>query len=262
MQNDQFKHYLINRFADQMNTQFLPSRILAVENSMFNQTILEMPKHFQRWGDANNVPSQLSELYQTHLLFQSELSCRSEQVRNHIQSEFQLPQQVDLTLDVFPLFSGSITVSTVTPEAYPWNGTYFDGVPIKIEARAKNDYTFSHWESNDLITDTLNPVFLDTLKTNSTVFRAHYNSTSSVPAAFAIYPNPSATGITIKPIRPIGSLETLTFTDLLGRVFFVPFEVVGGNEYTLDVSALTKGHYIISYVSQSGTSFHSKFIKL
>jgi hypothetical protein len=163
---------------------------------------------------------------------------------------------------VFPLFSGSITVSTVTPEAYPWNGTYFDGIPIKIEARAKNDYTFSHWESNDLITDTLNPVFLDTLKTNSTVFRAHYNSTSSVPAAFAIYPNPSATGITIKPIRPIGSLETLTFTDLLGRVFFVPFEVVGGNEYTLDVSALTKGHYIISYVSQSGTSFHSKFIKL
>ena len=262
MRNDRFRHYFINRFADQMNTQFLPSRLLAVENSMFNQTILEMPKHYQRWGDANNVPVQLSELYQTHLLFQSELSCRSEQVRNHIQSEFQLPQQVDLTLDVYPLFSGSITVSTVTPEAYPWTGTYFDGIPIKIEARAKNDYTFSHWESNDLIADTLNPVFIDTLKTNATVFRAHYNSTSSNPEVFAIYPNPSSAGITIKPILPIGSLETLTFIDLLGRVFFVPFEVVGFNEYTLDVSALSKGHYIIRYLSQTGTSFHSKFIKL
>ena len=31
-----------------------------------------------------------------------------------------------------------------------WSGTYFKGIPISLEAIAKDGYQFSHWEGTDL----------------------------------------------------------------------------------------------------------------
>ncbi len=101
---------------------------------MFNRTVSEMANEYARWGDPNNVQAQVDAFYQYHLIFSEDLLCRPENMRNHIQSSFSLPQQVSVNLDVYPSNAGKIEISTITPNSYPWNGIYFDGIPIQLEA--------------------------------------------------------------------------------------------------------------------------------
>ncbi|MFN5841707.1 MAG: T9SS type A sorting domain-containing protein, partial [Bacteroidota bacterium] len=191
--------------------------------------------------------------------------CRSEQVRNHIQSEFNLPQQVDVNLDVFPANAGKINISTITPNSYPWIGIYFDGVPIKIEAEAMPGYQFSHWEANGLIADTLNAVFLDTLQTDSISFKAHFISTVGIneltSQSIQVYPNPTSDKIIIKHVNSSEILDALNIVDAKGRKYNISFSASGNGEYVVDVSSFSNGYYIINFTSKNGRIFNAPFIK-
>ncbi|MBK9593627.1 MAG: hypothetical protein IPO32_19710 [Crocinitomicaceae bacterium] len=92
-----------------------------------------MDNQHAKWGDPFKV-GQMTDFTTAIIQFQNELMCRGDQVRDDIQNGFGLPQQVDVTLNVFPANAGKIHISTITPEVYPWNGIYFDGVPIQVEA--------------------------------------------------------------------------------------------------------------------------------
>ena len=265
IQNDRFKNYFINRFADQMNTVYLPSRLTAIENYMYNLTLPEMPAHFGRWDNPNNVPSLMNSFFQYHQLFQDELNCRPDSLRDQIQNNFNLPQQIAVNLDVAPYNAGKITISTIAPSNYPWNGIYFDGVPIKIEAIAFPGYQFSHWGNNGLISDTLNPVFLDTLTTAAVNFTAHFISTLDVnevkPSVFYIYPNPSFESITIKTKENIGTINQLSVLDIMGKEFRLDSKQIGSNEYWINCSNLSSGFYLLKSQTENGKSYYSEFIK-
>ena len=156
IQNYKFRNYFINRFADLMNTTYLPGRVLKVENSMFDQTVMEMPEEYQRWGDPNQVNQQMNSFINNHLVFQTQLTDRSPQVRNHIQAGFSLNGQVNVTLNVLPVGAGRIKISTIIPDSLPWTGVYFDGNPVRITALSNLGYHFNHWQPN-VILGTQNP---------------------------------------------------------------------------------------------------------
>jgi hypothetical protein len=265
LQNDRFRNYFINRFADQMNTVYLPARLLAIEDAMYNLTLPEMPAHFARWGDPNNVPAHMNGYLQYHQLFSDELACRPDNMRNQIQSNFNLPQQVQVELDVFPSNGGKINISTISSDSYPWNGIYFDGVPIQIEALAMPGYQFSHWESNGLITDTLNAVFLDTLTTAAINFKAHFVSTLGIdelkPSVFDIYPNPTSEHLTIKLKENIGKINQLSVYDVLGKEYHLDNKQNGTTEYWINVSSLGPGFYLIKCQTDDSKLYHGEFIK-
>jgi len=266
IQNDRFRHYFINRFADQMNSLYLPERLLAIENAMFNQTVSEMANEYQRWADPFNVSGWMNYFYENHLVFRDELACRPEQARNYIQSNFNLPQQVEVELDVFPANAGKIKISTISPDEYPWEGIYFDGVPIQIEAIAAPGYQFSHWADNDLISDVLNGIFLDTLSTSSVVFKAYFTSTAGFSElnanAFMIYPNPATDVINITTTVNLGELETLKIVDLLGKEHAVSFNEAASFEWLMDVSQLNPGYYFVQYCAKDGRTYKAAFVKL
>lgn len=266
IQNERFSNYFINRFADQMNSLYLPSRLLAIDSTMFNLTVSEMANEYYRWGDPNNVPTQINNFYQNHLTFRSELLCRSEQVRNHIQANFNLPQQINVNLDIYPPNAGEINISTITPTDYPWSGVYFDGVPIKLEATAKPNYQFSHWEPNGLIADTLNPIFLDTLTTSTADFIAHFNymppiDTANMIDAFLVFPNPTSGQLTILLGSTMGEVESIRLYNILGQECGLPFTKTNANQYHFDVSELRGGYYVIRYTAKDGSTFLGEFIK-
>ncbi|MFM7757918.1 MAG: T9SS type A sorting domain-containing protein, partial [Crocinitomicaceae bacterium] len=265
LQNERFKNYFINRFADHMNTVYLPSRLLELENDLFNRTVSEMANEYERWGDPNNVQAQVDAFYQYHLIFSEDLLCRPENMRNHIQTNFNLPQQVNVQLNVYPQNAGKIEISTISPDSYPWNGIYFDGVPIQIEALAMPGYQFSHWESNGLITDTLNAVFLDTLTTTAISFKAHFVSTLGIdelkPSVFHIYPNPTSENLTIKLKENIGKINQLSVYDVLGKEYHLDKKQNGTTEYCINVSSLGPGFYLIKCQTDDGKLYHGEFIK-
>ncbi|MEY3450521.1 MAG: hypothetical protein RL711_346 [Bacteroidota bacterium] len=258
LQNDRFKNYFINRFADQMNTVYLPSRLLEIENDMFNRTVSEMANEYERWGDPNNVQAQVDAFYQYHLIFQEDLVCRPENMRNHIQTNFNLPQQVNVQLNVYPQNAGKIEISTITPNIYPWNGIYFDGVPIQLEAQAEPGYQFSHWEANNLISDTTNAIFLDTLTNNSVNFIAHFISTVDlveIPnSSILIYPNPTKDILHITGLSENIDSEIKVFNPL-GQLVY---SGITANE--INVGNLAKGWYILT-IEDRGITYKTKFIK-
>lgn len=267
MQNNRFHDYFINRFADVMNTEYLPERTIPLENSFFNQTVVEMQNEYQRWGDPNNIPGQMTDFYNSHLTMQSEMTERTNQVRNHIENNFNLPNQVDLTLDVHPNGAGKIHISTIEPTEYPWNGVYFNGVPIKIEAIPSPGYTFANWGTNGLISNILDPVFLDTLDITTIQFDAYFEGgvgldENTATNGFSLYPNPAKHQIALVDLKG-NTNEALSYqlVDLTGRVLKSNELNTAQPETIIDLSGLPNAMYLIRVVSNTEVKEQLRFVK-
>jgi hypothetical protein len=268
MQNDRFRNYFINRFADQMNSVYHPERLVALENAIFEQTVGEMPNQFQRWGDPANVPGQMTDFYNNHLTFQGELVCRGEQVRDHIQENLDLPRQVAVTLSTEPADAGSIRISTLEPATYPWSGVYFDGVPISIDAVAAPGYTFSHWKRNDLISDTLQPVFLDTLQADAVTFSAVFLEkpngfdNQEPDMGMRLYPSPATTQVQVTNLPQPGAHPLRwSIQDMQGSIRQRGVFAPGEANHTLEISSLPPGLYLVRFDDAAGNSQHGRFVK-
>ncbi len=268
IQNKRFHDYFINRFADVMNTEYRLDRILPLEQFFFDQTVVEMQNEYTRWGDPSNVSQQMTDFYNNHLVFRNELSSRSTFVRQHIKNNFSLPNIVNLQLDVHPEGAGKIHISTIEPDTYPWQGYYFNGVPVKIEAIANPGYQFSYWGPNPLITNGLDPVFLDTLDLFNVSFNAYFEehglgiSETEISTHFNLFPNPSTESVTI---QGSGLMQNSNFNfrivDLNGRLQ-MQGEIDDQNATILNITSLKRGIYIVQFLSEDGIKEERKLVKL
>ncbi|KAF0131610.1 MAG: hypothetical protein FD155_134 [Bacteroidetes bacterium] len=266
VQNVRFRNYFINRFADLMNTEYRIEKILALENEMFSKMVVEMPNEYSRWGDPNNIPGQMIGFGNNHNLFQQQLSQRTSQVRNHIQSNFNLANQVEVTLKVDPEEAGFIRISTVTPDTYPWLGTYFNGVPVKIEAFAKSPYTFINWSGNGLFSDTLNPVFQGMLNAETVIFEAHFENITGFDEYeslhVSVFPNP-ANDILNVSIQNLPNEElTYRISDIYGKTLHQSKLILSDRNHKISLKDINSGVYILEILSTSKKYSKVKFIRL
>lgn len=270
MENDRFRNYFINRFADVMNTTYDTSRLRAINTFMYDQTLAEMPNEYARWGDANNIPGQMSDFYNNYLSLDSDLVCRTEQVRNHIENRLTLPQQVDITLNVFPAGGGKIHISTITPADYPWKGVYFDGVPVKLEALPNPGYTFWHWGANAQLNDTLNSVFLDTLNADL-LFKAYFKAipneltdNETFNSSYMLYPSPVQDFLTLQH-RDQSMQQACHFeiVNIAGIKMLEGDLKTGEEKTTFPVSNFAAGVYLFNIQDKKeGTRWQIKFVKM
>lgn len=266
LQNQRFKHYFINRFADVMNSAYKNDTVSAIENRYFNSFVAEMPKEYARWGDVNNIPGQMAAFVENHNTLSSQLELRSTEVRNHIQANFDLLNQLEVTLDVYPAGGGKIRISTLTPDDYPWQGIYFNGVPVKIEAIATPGYTFLHWADNGRIPDTLNSSWLGSLGSGDITFKAYFDPTS-VPVnnesitGLSVYPNPATNVLYVQGYRNPGIMD-YRIVDAHGRVMFTGILNTNNAVSQLDIHTLQKGVYYLQVNDREEGLLNNKFIKM
>jgi CotH kinase protein/Chitobiase/beta-hexosaminidase C-terminal domain/Lamin Tail Domain len=257
MQNEKYYTYFINRYADLMNSAYKSDRLTQIANSYYTQMVPEWINETQRWGDPNANPQDvLDQFASKQAAFVADLQCRSEQVRNHIQAQYNLPQQTLVILDVIPADAGTIQISTLEPNNYPWEGIYFDGVDIKVEAQAKFGYTFSHWQPNSAITDTLSPLFLDQLGSNELVFTAVFKPEAVSVFNFSttewnIYPTLAQDFITLAHGTLNTQHATFSITDMAGRVVQTGSLNTTDTESIVALNSLPVGHYTVSLVSEN-----------
>lgn len=267
IQNERFRNYFINRFADLMNTEFRIEKILALENEMYNKMVVEMPNEYGRWGDPNNIPGQMADFESNHLLFQEQLSERTTQVRNHLQEHFSLSNQVLVSLNVHPEGAGFIRISTIIPDYYPWQGIYFNGVPVKIEAVANSPYTFINWADNGLISDTLNPLFEDVLNVEAVSFEAFFEDITGVneknkeSQEFSIFPNPAKEYLDL-------TLNDFPKEDLQYQIIDVNGKIVKEglfahtkNRIKISLQSLQPSAYFLKVSNNKEVLFKQKFVK-
>lgn len=167
LQNPIYHDYFVNRYADLMNSTFLPERTLAMEDSMYLEVEAELPRQLELWG-YGPVENQLDEFNNYRNALRNDFLIRSDKVRNHIKDDFGLDGEVNITLECSPPGSGRIKISTLTIFDLPWTGIYFNGVPVQITAEPNTGYTFSYWETNPFIDDTTLNSFISNITVNET----------------------------------------------------------------------------------------------
>lgn len=150
LENNSFKNNFINRFADLLNTTYLPERVIDIINEMKNGVEDEIVEHGQRWNSIYSL-----QFWNSNIDVMIEFSNqRPAHQRNHILQKFSINSTINATLDVSSAEHGSIKINTIeikdgTPgivgNPYPWTGIYFESIPVKLTAIASPGYTFSHW---------------------------------------------------------------------------------------------------------------------
>ncbi|MFN5324415.1 MAG: CotH kinase family protein [Bacteroidota bacterium] len=266
IQNPRYRKYFINRYADLMNTAYQYDRLESVANSMFNQTVMEMPKEYMRWGDPNNISGQMTAFINNHQTLLSEYAVRTDEVRDDILNNFSLNGLVDITLDVIPAGAGKINISTIIPDQLPWTGVYFNGNPVRVTALPNPGYTFSHWEVTSgasTIVDT--SISFESNFSFNTQLKAHFNGVSSSVASpsgdldvLQVYPNPSSGVfyIRVHSDAPPAATSSLRVFDFTGAEVLVEKGIDLKGMHKVDLSSLPKGVYLIQ-LTLGNTHTHS-----
>lgn len=155
-----FQYDFINRFADLLNTAFLPERLEAIIDD-FDATIAPyMQEHYERWHRPE------PEFRAEHLdLVRNFAEERKAVMEEHIIEFFELDGAYELTVSVQPLAGGIIKVNSIAvhpdsvyisgPNTYPWTGIYYSGVDLPITAIPAHGFEFSHWLETGSTADTL-----------------------------------------------------------------------------------------------------------
>lgn len=151
LMNEGFKHAFINRTADLLNTVFMPWRIEEIVHAFKNRIEPEINTHMSRWNRPYSF-NWWNYSVDNMIVFGEK---RPEFLRQHFIDYFELEGETSITLDVSNAQHGYIRLNSVhvneqTPgvahNPYPWEGSYFLGVPVELEAIPQAGYVFSHWE--------------------------------------------------------------------------------------------------------------------
>jgi len=183
LENENFKYAFINRLSDYLNTIFAPETVLQKIETVFETIEPALPRHLERWSGSLNTWYENVEIVQTFAEY------RLDYLREHIVNEFGLSGMAEVTLAISPANSGAIKINTSYITQSPWQGTYFQGVPIQLTALPHPGYQFTGWSggsaeksrtllitlTNDLAL-TANFEFVGTATTTVVINEINYNS--------------------------------------------------------------------------------------
>lgn len=148
--NTTFKNDFINRFADLLNTNFLPTYMVSKINQFKAGIETSMPEHIDRWKTHTSMASWQNHINET-IDF---ANTRPNNQRSHIRTQFGITGDINVTLNVNNTTRGYVKMNTVdikstTPgvsaNPYPWTGIYFKAIPVTIKAIALPGYQFTNW---------------------------------------------------------------------------------------------------------------------
>jgi len=144
LNNTLFKHKLINRCADLLNTLFIPDTAIARMDSTKAIVYAEMPNELARWNSSKTMATWENDVSQVNFF----LTNRPNTVRDQILSYFSLPATNTINLSV--VGNGKLHLSTINIPTNPWSGIYFENVPVEITAIPDPGYIFTGWSDSNL----------------------------------------------------------------------------------------------------------------
>ncbi len=154
LKNQSYRNYFISRYADLLNTTFLPGRTTSIINRMKAVIEPEMEEHITRWS----MPESMDKWHEEVQVMIDFVNARPVFQRQHMRRQFGITGNTTITTDVSAPEHGHIRINTIdimsategiSADPYPWTGIYFQGIPVTFEAIPKPGYAFSHWEGLD-----------------------------------------------------------------------------------------------------------------
>ena len=146
LENNAYRDYFISRYADLMNTTFRRENFLDEMIKVKDRISPEMWNHFELWGENG---WHFWHSYHMGELVIPAIMERPAFARQYLNDHFQLNGQVELKVNVFPENAGTIKLNTITlaEEDLPWDGIYYDGVPVELTVTPNPGFNFKFWRS-------------------------------------------------------------------------------------------------------------------
>jgi hypothetical protein len=255
MDNEDYRVYFINRFADLNNTLYRSERLLSIEQNYFNEWALEMQQEYQRWGNPNEVAQEMDQFYDRHNLLRDDIECKAGVIQDQIQDALELDGQFDVLLDVYPENAGVIHLNTITPTDYPWEGIYYKGIPIELTAEANPGYNFVLWGVDSDVDDQTNPYWTGETYSSELSFTAVFEVTNEVEeidtnTVVDVYPNPAKDILHIRTSS--NRILGWQIYDHQGQVVEATTNHALDTHVTVNISQLAPGIYTLSTSTDSG----------
>jgi hypothetical protein len=263
MDNTGFRLRFINQLADEMNSRFLPTPVILHINEQATAIEQEIPLHQQRWettfGWQNNVESM-------RRFFRS----RPGTMKTFVKDQFNLPDHHRLTIRIIDTEEGYVEVNSLTIQDNNWIGDYFQDVPIRVKAVAKEGYTFQYWELDNTSTNEEISMNLFRATALRPVFTEDANNVSDPNVSLAtirdivVAPNPSSgpLRLTFKAVR--GTHLTATLIDAQGRRIRQLFDtdfLAGTQVQSFGLDNLASGAYWLELREPGGGAVALRWLK-
>jgi len=144
LESPEFKRDFINRAADLMNSTLATPRMLDFIDRMSGEISPLMGEHINRW----RAPGSLAEWQRNVEALRTFARQRPGYMRQHLRRRFALGSDVAVRVASSDPTGGIVRVNSLdigASAASPWQGTYFQGHPITLEARPKPGWRFAGW---------------------------------------------------------------------------------------------------------------------
>lgn len=139
LNNVHFRDLFVGRFSVYFNTIFSADNITRIINELENGISREIPRHYSRWNlNSTNWQNEINKIKNFG-------KYRPSNIFAHFNYEFTLGGNFYLTFEMDEN-QGLIQLEGIPIEQNSWEGRFFDGIPLKVQAKAKPGFTFSHWE--------------------------------------------------------------------------------------------------------------------
>ena len=175
-------------------------------------------RHYERWGAEENDWYEEVEIVKTYV------EERPPYAITQLQQFYELGEQATIHMNVYPPRSGKIELNSISLREFPFDGIYFEDVPISVGVTENQGFQFSHWETNrgELNPASTNQTFLP-LNGDSLTAVFTGNSTFS---ALDVFPNPTSSSATVRFVNEkkgrvsvyLNSLDGRTKLELMNRV--------------------------------------------
>jgi hypothetical protein len=250
LENDEYRRYFINRYADLINTTFGNENMLSELEMLYDEVQSEMIEHTQLW--AMEYGAWQNEI---DIKVERWINERPAFARQYVQDNFSLVEQVTLHLNVYPPEAGTIQINTIAPEL-PWDGVYFNGNPVTLTAIPNPGYSFKRWESLNVVTTPNRQTVLTQNFDQDDAITAHFDG-APVGLSLAAKPNPTADQVKLSfVLNQIDAVEIEVRSlagDLLQKFTKGDFNA-GANHFYVDLSSFATGIYFITATTSESTA--------
>lgn len=171
LENEDYRIYFLNECADFFNTTLQPENVKAIIDSLAAIIRNDIVFEVNRWGGSieeweNNV--QFLKNFADH---------RLDRLWQYILWELDVEEKHLLTIEPPHGGKGKVRVNSIYIDQYPWQGYYFENIPIQLEAIPDSGYKVNGW--NDPLLSSEKKVYL-ILKENFSIYPIFEPDTTNI----------------------------------------------------------------------------------
>jgi hypothetical protein len=146
LKNENFRKSFISRIADHLNYYFLPEKVIGVIDSLTQIIQPEMNNEINRWnGSLSRWESNVQSL-RDFAMFRPDI------VRSQMMRFFNISKEHTLSVST-NTGNGVIELNSLHISSFPWQGKYYQDVPVTITAIPAADFRLKSWLPDSLPSD-------------------------------------------------------------------------------------------------------------